>query len=89
MIHRGPSIVPLIDRLIDRLRDEYAALPRLRLTPAQVRRLCGVDDVRLCEAVLAAMVEVGFLERNSDGMYIRGRSDLTARGVIGPFTSVQ
>jgi hypothetical protein len=77
MIHSTPSVIPLIERL----RAEYAELPSLRLTPAQVRRLCGVDDALLCNAVLRALVEIGFLAQNADGRYVRGRSDGAAAGV--------
>jgi hypothetical protein len=71
MIHSAPSVITLIDRL----RSEYAELPSLRLTSAQVQRLCGVDDVLLCESVLRAMVEVGLLVQNADGLYMRGRRE--------------
>jgi hypothetical protein len=85
MIDSAPSVVPLIERL----RLEYAELPSLRLTSAQIRRLCGVDDALLCESVLRAMVEIGFLAQNADGLYIRGRSEGVVGGVIASVTSVQ
>jgi hypothetical protein len=76
MIGPEPSVGPLIDRL----RSEYTELPSLRLTAAQIRRMCDVDPL-LCEAVLGALVEVGFLRRRGDGMYVRGPTDLTAARV--------
>jgi hypothetical protein len=82
MIDCTPSVIPLIERL----RSEYADLPSLRLTSAQIRRLCGVDDALLCEAVLRAMVEIGFLAQNADGLYIRGRSEVAASRVIASVT---
>jgi hypothetical protein len=78
MIEPGATIIPLIERL----RSEYAELPSLRLTRAQIQRLCGVDDTLLCEAVLGALVEVGFLAYSGDGMYIRGPSERT----VGPMS---
>jgi hypothetical protein len=72
MIDGPPSVI----RLIDRLRSEYTELPTLRLTAAQIQRLCNVDSLR-CEAVLSALVEVSFLARRSDGTYVRDRTELT------------
>jgi hypothetical protein len=69
MIGPEPSVGPFIDRL----RSEYTELPSLRLTAAQVQRLCGVDDALLCESVLRAMVEAGVLAQDADGLYVRGR----------------
>jgi hypothetical protein len=83
MILAGPSVIPLIDRL----RSEYAELPSLRLTSAQVRRLCGVNDALLCESVLRAMVEIGFLARNAEGLFIRGQSE-RGSGVRRSLTSL-
>jgi hypothetical protein len=83
MIDGPPMVIPLIERL----RSEYAELPSLRLTAAQVRRLCGVDDALLCETVLCAMVEIGFLAQNADGLYIRGRSERAPGGVLASLPS--
>jgi hypothetical protein len=76
MIDGPPIVIPLIDRL----RSEYAELPTLRLTAVQIQGLCGVD-AHLCDAVLCALVDVGFLAQDGDGMYVRGRPELTAAGV--------
>ena len=67
------SMIPVIDCL----RAEYAEQPTLRLTALQIQRLCNVDSL-LCEAVLGGLVEVGFLARGGDGMYVRGRTQQTA-----------
>jgi hypothetical protein len=85
MIDSQPGVIGLIERL----RSEYAELPGLRLTAAQVRRLCGVDDARLCESVLRAMVEIGFLAQNADGLYMRARTDRAVGGVIPSFPSLR
>jgi hypothetical protein len=55
----------------DRLRWEYAALPGMRLTLAQVERMCGVNRFQ-CSAVLDALVKAGFLKLTIDGMYATG-----------------
>ncbi len=52
------------------IRDEYLELPGLRLTNQQVQRLYALDGVT-CDAVLAALVDVEFLARASDGRYVR------------------
>jgi hypothetical protein len=55
----------------DRLRWEYSALPGLRLTLAQVERLCGVNRLQ-CSAVVDALVKARFLTLTLDGMYAAG-----------------
>ena len=55
---------------IERLRSEYLEMPGLRLTSAQVQRLCGVDPT-MCQPILDALVDVRFLHRNADGTYVR------------------
>jgi nucleotide-binding universal stress UspA family protein len=60
--------------LIRRLRDEFTAMPGLRLTEAQVRRLCDVNAITSASA-LRALVSAGFLQPLEDGSY--RRADLT------------
>jgi hypothetical protein len=64
---------PVAPQIIQRIRAEYLEMPGLSLSAAQVQRLCGVDSA-LCESVLEALVESGFLARRSDGVYGRYRS---------------
>jgi len=59
--------------LIRRLREEFTALPGLRLTTAQVERLCSADATTSASA-LRALVSAGFLSPMPDGSY--GRNDL-------------
>jgi hypothetical protein len=54
--------------LIERVRSEFADMPGMRLTVAQVQRLCGVEEL-VCTAVLDTLVESRVLCRNSDGTY--------------------
>lgn len=59
-----------MQRTIERLRGEYLEMPGLRLTAAQVQRLCGVER-SLCAAVLDALVGEKFLCVKEDGTYAR------------------
>jgi nucleotide-binding universal stress UspA family protein len=61
--------------LIRRLRDEFTAMPGLRLTAAQVQRLCSVDKAT-CASGLRALVSAGFLRSREDDAY--ERSDLVS-----------
>ena len=62
--------IPIAPHLLQRIRAEYLEMPGLSLRPEQVQRLCGVDGT-LCESVLEALVETGFLSRRPDGAYGR------------------
>jgi hypothetical protein len=55
----------------DRLRWEYEALPHMRLTAAQVQRLCGLDRLQ-CAVVVKALLNAGFLKLSIDGLYCAG-----------------
>ena len=50
------------------VREEYALLPGLRLTFAQIRRLCSVDAER-CATLLGDLVAEGVVELTPDGFY--------------------
>jgi hypothetical protein len=54
--------------LVERVRSEFAEMPGMRLTVAQVQRLCGVDRI-VCAAILDSLVESGCLCRQADGTY--------------------
>jgi hypothetical protein len=58
--------------LLERVREQYDALPNLRLTPAQFQRLFGLEPV-LCRRVLEALVDNGILSRTGDGHFVRFR----------------
>jgi hypothetical protein len=57
------------DELIRRVRGEFLEMPGLRVTPAQARRLWGLDDAS-CSALLATLLETEFLFQTRDGAYI-------------------
>lgn len=59
-----------IDDVVNRLRAEFLEMPGLRLTGAQLQRLCGVEKT-LCQLGLDSLVEAKFLYMKSDGVYAR------------------
>jgi hypothetical protein len=61
-------ILGSIEDMINRLRAEYLEMPGLRLTAAQVQRLCGIERM-MCESVLDALLDAKFLCVKSDGSY--------------------
>jgi hypothetical protein len=79
---------PVVPQVLQRIRAEYLEMPGLTLRAEQVQRLCGVDS-KLCENVLNALVESGFLSRRADGAYGRyPNPDIarlrTAKAALGP-----
>jgi hypothetical protein len=63
-----------IEEALARIQSEYAELPKLRLTRAQVERLWHLER-GVCEALLAALVDARFLSRTPDGAYVRRQCD--------------
>ncbi len=59
-----------IVKLMGRLRDEFTAMPGLRLSASQAGRLCDADESS-CEAALRGLVSAGFLIPQDDGIYAR------------------
>jgi hypothetical protein len=59
-----------VPRTIERIRGEFLEMPGLRLTAAQVARLCGLDRTN-CQGVLDALVDARFLRVSTDGTYTR------------------
>jgi hypothetical protein len=59
-----------IDEVLQRIQGEFLEMPGLRLTPAQARRLWGLErDV--CDALLGALVDAKFLAQTRDGAFVR------------------
>ena len=58
------------DQMLRRICGEYLEMPGLRLTPAQARRLWGLDE-STCAQLLALLVETKFLSCTVDGKYVR------------------
>ncbi len=59
-----------VEDVLQRIQGEYLEMPGLRLTTAQAQRLWGLDR-QVCEALLAALVDTGFLCRTRDGAFVR------------------
>jgi hypothetical protein len=66
----------------DRIRAEYLEMPGMRLTPAQVQRLCGVDAA-ICKWVLDDLVRAQFLYAGDDGGYARDTGHPSLRRTTG------
>jgi hypothetical protein len=58
------------DEVLRRVQGEFLEMPGLRLTPAQARRLWGLDAAS-CDALLVALVDAKFLFRTRDGAFMR------------------
>ena len=74
-----------------RIQIEFIEMPDLKLTLAQIRRLCDLTD-DVCIPAVAALQESGFLWRAADGRFVRrayGRAgrEISA-GDADPFRSV-
>lgn len=61
------------DEVLRRVQGEFLEMPGLRLTPAQARRLWGLDAAS-CDALLFALVDAKFLFRTRDGAFMRVES---------------
>jgi hypothetical protein len=74
----GSGNAPIDDRSIQDwlrlIRAEYLEMPGLHLTKPQVQRLWGLDAL-MCEALLAALVDVRFLRRTGAEAYVRVESE--------------
>lgn len=58
------------EEVMRRVQGEFLEMPGLRLTPAQARRLWGLDAA-FCDALLFALVDAKFLFRTRDGAFMR------------------
>lgn len=58
------------EKLLERVRGEFAEMPGLRLAPHQAARLWSLD-VHLSVRVLELLVGDGFLYKTADGAYLR------------------
>lgn len=63
----------------ERIRTEYIEMPDLKLTVAQVRRLCGLR-AEVCEAAVRVLIANGFLYRAANGALLRARRDTVLFG---------
>jgi hypothetical protein len=63
-------MVTAIPDVLNRLRAEFLEMSCLRLTSAQVERLCGVERTT-CLKVLGLLLDEGFLCVTAEGRYTR------------------
>jgi hypothetical protein len=68
--HIQPTSTPETSVILASVRSEYLEMPGLKLTEAQAQRLWALDR-DTCRAVLATLVERGFLKRSANGLYVR------------------
>jgi hypothetical protein len=66
----SPPKIFIDQRVLARLRAEYLEMPGMKLTTAQVQRLCGIEQP-MCTLLLDILVEAQFLTRKSNGTYVR------------------
>jgi hypothetical protein len=59
-----------IEGVARRVREEFAEMPGLRLTPAQATRLWGLEQETCC-AVIELLVAAAFLRRTPAGAVTR------------------
>lgn len=52
------------------IRAEYVDMPGLKLTERQAERLFHLDSFA-CDAALGGLVDIGFLRRTPDGLFVR------------------
>ena len=55
---------------VRRIYSEYLEMPGLRLTAAQLQRLCGLDPAS-CILALQTLMDAGFLRCTTAGEYVR------------------
>jgi hypothetical protein len=61
-----------LSEAVKRIEREFADMPGLKLTGAQVHRLCGIAP-EMCQTALDHLTDAGTLHRSSDGAFLRAR----------------
>lgn len=59
-----------LERIVDRIREEFREMPGLRLTPAQATRLWGLE-LDACRKVIDTLVAAEFLRWTPRGAVTR------------------
>jgi hypothetical protein len=59
-----------LERMVQRIREEFREMPGLRLTPAQATRLWGMEH-HACREVIDRLVEASFLRWTATGAVTR------------------
>ena len=65
-----PLPATTMEQTLQRIQGEFAEMPGLRLTCRQAQRLWNLDAI-VCEALLAALVDVRFLVQTRDGLFLQ------------------
>jgi hypothetical protein len=65
------------DEALDRIRLEYQEMPDLKLTLAQISRLCGLSS-DACEGAISTLLWNGFLKQSASGRYVRSSTSPTS-----------
>lgn len=63
---------PAVIEAVNRIESEFTAMPGLKLTAAQVIRLCGISK-DACESALQALTRAGFLQVSGEAFLRLGR----------------
>jgi hypothetical protein len=66
-----------------RIQIEFIEMPDLKLTVAQIRRLCDLS-LDVCEPAVAALEQTGFLWRAPDGRFVRRALGRAGREISEP-----
>jgi hypothetical protein len=85
-VDRGENM--RVEDVLLRIQREYLEMPGLRLTTVQVQRLWGLER-KVCEALLAALVDAKFLCRTRDGALVRPEGAIPTRLVARQPTAAQ
>ena len=66
-----------------RIQIEFIEMPDLKLTFAQIRRLCDLP-IEVCEPAVNALEQSGFLWRAPDGRFVRRALGRMGREISAP-----
>jgi hypothetical protein len=71
---------PAVIEALNKIETEFAAMPGLRLTAAQINRLCNMPT-EVCESALRALTRSGSLQVSGDS-FLRLGSRRPRRAVV-------
>ena len=65
---------PGIADAVTRLKGAFLEMPGTKLKAAEAARLCGLE-APVCDIILDALKDAGFLRRGADGSFMRADSE--------------
>jgi len=68
------TLPPLDPEAVRRLRGMFLEVAGARLSVAEAARLAGLECT-MCQQILEALTDTGFLKRGRDGTFLRRQSD--------------